>query len=92
MSSYLLPRENGYFAVTAEDGSFEIANLPAGDKLEIQVWHESAAGPGGGLVVNSPEAKALNWSNKGRITITLQPDEVKEIEIKVPPSAFRSQG
>ena len=47
MLSYLLPRENGYFAVTKEDGSFEIANLPAGEKLDIQVWHESATGPGG---------------------------------------------
>jgi hypothetical protein len=89
MSSYLLPRENAYYAVTAADGSFEIANLPAGDELDIQVWHESAAGPGGALIVNTPDAKSLNWSNKGRITITLQPDEVKEIQIQVPASAFR---
>ncbi len=89
MSSYLLPRNNAYYAVTAEDGSFEIANLPAGEKLDIQVWHESATGPGGALIVTTPEAKALDWSNKGRITITLQPDEVKEIQVKVPASAFK---
>jgi plastocyanin len=89
MIAYLLPRENGYVAVTAADGSFEIANLPAGEKLEIQVWHESAAGPGGGLVVSTPEAKQLNWSSKGRFTVTLQPDEVKEVEVTVPASAFR---
>jgi hypothetical protein len=89
MISYLLPRENAYYAVTAADGSFEIANLPAGEKLDVQVWHESAAGPGGALIVGSPEAKALDWSNKGRITITLQPDEVKEIQVTVPPSAFK---
>ena len=57
MSAYLLPRKNGYFAVTAADGSFEIPNVPAGEKLEFQVWHESAAGAGGGLVVTTPEAK-----------------------------------
>lgn len=89
MSSYLLPRENAYYAVTAADGSFEIANLPAGDKLDIQVWHESATGPGGALIVTTPDAKALEWSNKGRMTITLQPDEVKEIQITVPASAFK---
>jgi hypothetical protein len=89
MIAYLLPRENGYYSITAADGSFEIANLPAGEKLELQVWHESATGPGGGLVLSSSEAKALGWSNKGRIAITLQPDEVKEIQITVPASAFR---
>lgn len=89
MSGYLLPRENGYYAVTAADGSFEIANLPAGEKLDIQVWHESATGPGGALVVTTPEAKSLDWSNKGRITITLAPDEVKEIQVTVPASAFK---
>jgi plastocyanin len=89
MVSYLLPRENKYFSVSVEDGSFEIANLPAGEKLDIQVWHESATGPGGALVVTGAEAKALGWNNKGRLSITLQPDEVKEVEIKVPASAFK---
>jgi len=89
MVSYLLPRENAYYAVTAADGSFEIANLPAGEKLDVQVWHESATGAGGALIVGTPEAKALGWSNKGRISITLQPDEEKEIQIKVPASAFK---
>jgi plastocyanin len=88
MVAYLLPRENGYYAVTGQDGSFEIANLPAGEELEIQVWHESGTGPGSALVVNTPEAKALGWSNKGRFTVTLQPDEVKEVQITVPASAF----
>ncbi|MGD9636250.1 MAG: hypothetical protein AB7U97_23410 [Pirellulales bacterium] len=89
MVSWLLPRENGYFAVSKEDGTFEIANLPAGEKLDIQIWHESAAGPGGALVVTTPEAKAIGWTNKGRITITLQENETKEVEIKVPASAFK---
>jgi hypothetical protein len=89
MNAYLLPRANGYFAVTAPDGSFEIKNVPAGEKLEFQVWHEDATGAGGALVITSPEAKALEWSNKGRFSVTLQPDEVKEIKVTVPASAFR---
>jgi hypothetical protein len=89
MIAYLLPRENGYFAVTAPDGTFEIANVPAGEKIEFQVWHENATGTGGALVVNTPESKSIGWSNKGRFSVTLEPDEVKEIQIKVPASAFK---
>ena len=32
--------ENPYFAVTGEDGSFTISNVPAGVDLEFRVWHE----------------------------------------------------
>jgi len=88
MVAYYLPRKNGYVAVTAADGSFEIPNLPAGETLEIQVWHESATGPVGVLVLGTPEAKALKWSGKGRFKITLEPDEVKEIEFSVPAVAL----
>ncbi len=46
MSAYLLPRKNGYVAVTDAEGRFEIANLPAGEPIEFQVWHESGGAPG----------------------------------------------
>ena len=88
MLAYFLPRENGYVAITAEDGGFEIPNLPAGEELEFQVWHESAAGPGSSLVLATPEAKELKWSNKGRFKIQLAEDEVREINLTVPAAAF----
>lgn len=88
MLAWLLPRENGYMAVTAEDGSFEIPNLPAGEDLEFQVWHESAVGPGKSLVLTTPEAKELKWSNKGRFKVKLGEDEVKELNLTVPAAAF----
>ena len=88
MSAWFLPRENGYFAVTSEDGSFEIANLPAGEELEFQVWHESAAGPSKSLVLATPEAKELKWSSKGRFKMKLGEDEVKELNLTVPSDAF----
>ena len=47
MKAYFLPRKNGYVAVTKADGSFEIANVPAGEELEFQVWHESCYWPWG---------------------------------------------
>lgn len=64
MAAYLLPRRDPYFAVTGEDGSFEIANLPAGEKIEFQVWHERSPD---GLVAKS------DW-NRGRFSITLAND------------------
>ena len=87
MLAYFLPRSNGYFAITAPDGSFEIPNLPAGEDLEFQVWHESATGPGKALVLSTPEAKQLKWSSKGRFKMRLAEDEVKELEITVPAAA-----
>lgn len=89
MISYMLPRENRYFAVTGTDGSFEIPNLPAGEELEIQLWHESASGSQGALVVQTDAAKELKWDRKGRITVTLEENETREIKIAVPASAFR---
>jgi hypothetical protein len=89
MLAYMLPRKNGYYAVTAADGSFEIANLPAGEDVEIQVWHEHSAGPNGALVVDVEAAKELKWSKKGRFKIRLEADETRTLEIAVPPSAFK---
>ena len=39
MSAYWLSMDQPYFAVTGADGSFKIADLPAGD-YEVEVWHE----------------------------------------------------
>jgi plastocyanin len=39
MTGYVWVQNNPYFAVTGDDGSFEIKNVPAG-KYEIEAWHE----------------------------------------------------
>jgi hypothetical protein len=88
MLAYFLPRKNAYVAVTAPDGTFEIPNLPDGEELEFQVWHESAVGPGKSLILTTPEAKELKWSNKGRFKVKLAENETKEISLTVPPAAF----
>ena len=90
MIAYILPRPDLYFAVSGEDGTFEIPNLPAGEPLEFQVWHESATGARGALVVDTASAKEVGWNNRGRFTVILNEDEVREIEIVVPAGAFRS--
>jgi len=88
MNSYLVIRKNGYYAVTGPDGSFEIPNIPAGEELEFQVWHESGQGPSNALVLNTPEGKELKWSSKGRFKIQLAEDEVKEIQLTIPAAAL----
>ena len=86
MKAYLLPRKNLYFAVTGADGTFEIKDLPAGEEVELQIWHERAAGPQGGLVLSDPNLKC---SPKGRCKVTLKADEVKDWQVSVPVAAFR---
>ncbi len=39
MTAYLLVTDNPYFAVSGEDGSFSINDLPPG-KYTVEIWHE----------------------------------------------------
>ncbi len=81
MKAYAVFRKDGYVAVSAVDGAFELADLPAGEPLEFQVWHPRAAA---GLKLDRPD---LKWNPKGRFQITLQPDEVKDIGTLEVPAA-----
>jgi len=84
MKGFIIARPDPYFAVTAADGSFEIAKLPAGEDLEFQVWHERAAGEGNGLRAK-PE-----WTNRGRFPLKIAQDgETVTMEIPVDPSLFQ---
>jgi plastocyanin len=88
MTAYMLQRKNGYYAVTDTQGNFEIPNVPAGEQLQFQVWHESGTAAGSGLLGTTPDAKDVKWDNRGRITVTLQPDEKKELKVVVPAKSF----
>ncbi|MFM1996096.1 MAG: hypothetical protein RLZZ111_483 [Planctomycetota bacterium] len=86
MKAYAVFRKDGYVAVSAADGSFAIPDLPAGEPLEFQVWHERSSGPNGALGLEKPE---LKWTPKGRFQIRLQADEVKDLgTIEVPANAI----
>jgi len=83
MKAYAVFRKDGYVAVSAVDGSFALADLPAGEALEFQVWHPRAAS---GLKLDKPE---VTWTPKGRFTVTLQADEVKDLgTLEVPAAAL----
>jgi hypothetical protein len=39
MTGYVVVTDNPHFAVTGDDGSFEIKDVPAG-KYTVEIWHE----------------------------------------------------
>jgi hypothetical protein len=84
MSSRMIVRDSPYFAVTKPDGSFEIANVPAGVPLEFRVWQEKSKF----IQEVKVDGKAEKWS-KGRWKVTLQPGEQKSLEVVVDVSAFK---
>jgi hypothetical protein len=86
MKAYALFRKDGYVAVSATDGSFEIRDLPAGESIEFQVWHERSTGPSGALGLAQP---ALKWTPKGRFQIRLDEGEVRDLgTLEVPAGAI----
>ena len=60
-ASRMIVRHNPYFAVTKPDGTFEIANIPAGVELEFRLWQEKA-GSLSNVVLNGQPTKV---SKKG---------------------------
>ena len=86
MKAYCVFRKDGYVAVSAADGTFVIPDLPAGEMLEFQVWHERSSGPSGAVGLSKPE---LKWTPKGRFQIRLDPDDVKDLgTLEVPAGAL----
>lgn len=54
MKGWIVVRDNPYATVSSADGSFEIADLPAGE-VELQFWHEKAGYIGEMTVGGKPE-------------------------------------
>lgn len=72
MQSYMIFRSNGYFAVTGDDGSFELPNLPAGVPVKVTVWHEATKGVPSSAV--TADAVAEGWNKRGTFTVNLNAD------------------
>ena len=86
MKAYAVFRKDGYVAVSSADGSFSIPDLPAGETIEFQVWHERSGGPNGAVGLEKPD---LKWTPKGRFEIKLEADEVKDLgTLEIPASAI----
>ncbi|MEM8679011.1 MAG: hypothetical protein AAGF97_06650 [Planctomycetota bacterium] len=81
MSAYIMVCPNGYFALTDEQGNFEIPNLPSGVDLELRVWHEKTN------FLNDVEINGQPVK-KGKFTVNLQPDQTNEISVDLPAAMF----
>jgi hypothetical protein len=85
MQAHVLSLKHPYMAVSADDGTFEIKNLPAG-KHEIQLWHEV---PGYLKDVATKSGKA---DRQGRINVTIAANETADLgDIKVPAAMLRAK-
>ncbi len=83
-SSWLIVRDDPYIAVTQEDGSFEISNLPAGEHTFV-VWQEKPTYIKEVII----DEKETQWQ-RGRFTVTIEPDKTLDMgKIVVPASAFK---
>lgn len=84
MKGYVLVQGHPYMAVSAEDGSFEIRNLPAG-KREFTFWHEAA-----GLVKNLKVGNGKT-ERRGNVELTIADGQALDLgEIKVPVALLKS--
>jgi hypothetical protein len=64
MRAYISVLSNPFFAVTKEDGTFEIKGLPEGE-YEIEAFHGKLKSQTQKITVKSGEATALNFAYKG---------------------------
>jgi plastocyanin len=70
MKGWVVVRPDPFFAISAEDGTFEIKGLPAGRELEFQAWQEKS----GFVTAVKLKGKAATWA-KGRFTQKLKAGE-----------------
>ncbi|MEX0642316.1 MAG: hypothetical protein WD468_06425 [Pirellulales bacterium] len=84
MKGYVLVQNHPYMAVSAEDGTFEIANIPAG-KHEFAFWHESP-----GYMQNLKLAGATT-DRRGRAELTIAAGKPLDLgTIKMPASSLKA--
>ncbi len=79
MKAYMYVADHPYFAVTDQEGKFQIANLPAGVELQFKVWKEVKPSDWSGVTVNGAPG---NW-NRGRFKVTLAPEQTLQLEVLV---------
>lgn len=83
MKGHVLSLTHPYAAVTGDDGTFEIKNVPAGPN-EFQFWNET-----GGYLKNV-KLKGGTTDTKGRAKLTIPAGETLDLgDIKIPANALK---
>jgi hypothetical protein len=65
MRAYIAVLRNPYFAVTGNDGTFEITKMPTGT-YTISAWHEKYGTMSQTVSIGSNEKKAITFTYKAR--------------------------
>jgi len=84
MKASMMVCDSPYFAVTDANGSFSIANVPAGVELEYRVWHEKA----GYLQEVTVGGATEKWS-KGKFKRELAAGDDVKLDVVIDASAFQ---
>ena len=83
MQGHILVQDHPYMAASSEDGTFEIANVPAG-KHEFQLWHEA---PG---YLKDVKYQGGAADRRGRAELTIAAGQTLDLgDIKVPASMLK---
>ena len=61
MNAYAGVMDHPYYAVTANGGTFELKNVPAGT-YSIEAWHERLGTQGQTVTIGEKESKAINFT------------------------------
>ena len=83
MSAYLHISDHPFFAVSGEDGSFEIKHVPSGVELEFKLWHESASRLST-ATINDPAAQF----SRGKLNRTFSAGEEVDWIIEIDAAKF----
>jgi hypothetical protein len=79
MAARMIICPNPYFAITDENGAFEIRGVPAGVDLEFRIWQEQANYLKEIIVNGKPPEKL----SSGKYKLKLENDEVRNLDVEV---------
>ena len=83
MDAVILVRDEPYAAISAEDGSFSIKNIPAG-KWKFQFWHKKAG------YLRKLEIKDYKVGRRGEIEIEIKDGETVDLgKMELPSSSLK---
>jgi hypothetical protein len=85
MKGYVFVQDHPYMAVTAEDGSFEITNVPAG-KRALAFWHEASN------FLKDLKVSGGTTDRRGSVDLTIESGKTLDLgEVKVPVAALKAR-
>ena len=87
MGSYVIVRDNSLYAVSGEDGTFEIRNVPTGVELPFKFWHEVIPSGSFTMTVNGEDVSV----SRGGFTLpTLEAGQDLELQISINADEFNN--